>query len=263
MPAAAPATTPAPCSPMWRGSRRSTCRPACSRSPDASSPTPPWHRRAAFHQAPIDDLPLPDGTVDGVIVNQVLHHLPDDPAAGWPAHRRVLRELARVLRPGGVCVINSCSHAQIEQGFWPYHLIPAARAADAAAPDAAGRRSRRRSRRSASRRRGRFVPVDAVLQGARLLRPARPAAAPSGGPAIRSGRWSSEAELAAMQRTLRRARARRPARRLPRRARRAAAARSARSRCSMASRAEGRRARAAAPPRRAPRSRRRAAGPRP
>ena len=144
--------------------------------------------RTAFHQASIDALPLADDAVDGVMLNQVLHHLPDDPAAGWPAHRRVLRELARVLRPGGVCVINSCSHAQIEQGFWPYQLIPAARALMLrrlmplagleAALDEFGVAAR-----------GRFVPVDAVLQGADYLDP-RGRFAPSGAPAIRSGRWS-------------------------------------------------------------------------
>jgi SAM-dependent methyltransferase len=83
--------------------------------------------RVVFHRGSIDALPLADGAVDGVVVNQVLHHLPDDPTADWPMHRKVVRELARVLKPAGICVINSCSHAQIEQGFWPYYPIPAAR----------------------------------------------------------------------------------------------------------------------------------------
>ncbi len=129
--------------------------------------------RAALHEAAIDALPLGDATVDGVMVNQVLHHLPDDGAAGWPAHRRVLRELARVLRPGGVIVLNSCGHHQIEHGFWPYHLIPAARAAVlrrlmplAALEDAL--------REVGIAPHGRFVPVDAVLQGADHLDPRGP-----------------------------------------------------------------------------------------
>jgi len=161
---------------------------------------PDLSARMAFHQASIEALPLPDGAVDGVMVNQVLHHLPDDPAAGWPAHRRVLRELARVLRPGGVCVINSCSHAQIEQGFWPYHLIPAARAMML-------RRLMPLADLEAAlvefgvAARGRFVPVDAVLQGADYFDPQGPL-----GAAWRAGDsiWAlvSEAELAAMQHTL-------------------------------------------------------------
>ena len=77
-----------------------------------------------LHQASIDDLPIPDGSVDAVMVNQVLHHLADDPAAAWPVHQRVFGEFARVLKPGGIVVINSCSHRQLEQGFWFYQLIP-------------------------------------------------------------------------------------------------------------------------------------------
>ncbi len=129
--------------------------------------------RVVFHQGSIDALPLADGAVEGVMVNQVLHHLPDDPEARWPAHRRVVRELARVLKPGGVCVINSCSHTQIEQGFWPYHLIPTVR-------DAMLKRLMPLDRLEAALReagiapRGRFVPVDAVLQGADYFDPRGP-----------------------------------------------------------------------------------------
>jgi ubiquinone/menaquinone biosynthesis C-methylase UbiE len=156
--------------------------------------------RVVFRQASIEALPLPDGAVDGVMINQVLHHLTDDPAAGWPVHRGVLRELARVLRPGGVCVLNSCSHAQIEQGFWPYHLIPAARALmlqrlmplddlEAALAE------------FGIARRGRFVPVDGVLQGADYFDPHGPLRAEwRAGDSI----WAlvSSPELVAVQRTL-------------------------------------------------------------
>jgi SAM-dependent methyltransferase len=166
-------------------------RKLCAADPDAP---------VVFHQASIEALPLPAGAVDGVMVNQVLHHLTDDPAAGWPVHRRVLRELGRVLKPGGVCVLNCCSHAQIEQGFWPYHLIPAARALmlqrimpledlEAALAECG------------IARRGRFVPVDAVLQGAGCFDPHGPLRAEwRAGDSI----WAlvSAAELATMQRTL-------------------------------------------------------------
>ena len=57
--------------------------------------------------------------------------------------------------------------------------------------------------RGRHRPRGRFVPVDAVLQGGDYFDPRGPLRRRVAGRAIRSGRWSSEAELAAMQRTLR------------------------------------------------------------
>ena len=79
-----------------------------------------------LHQGSIDELPIDDESADAVMVNQVLHHLADDATAGWPAHQRVFAEFARVLKPGGMAVINSCSHSQLEQGFWFYQLIPEA-----------------------------------------------------------------------------------------------------------------------------------------
>ena len=35
-----------------------------------------------------------------------------------------LREFCRILKSGGILIINSCSPEQIESGFWFYHLIP-------------------------------------------------------------------------------------------------------------------------------------------
>jgi SAM-dependent methyltransferase len=42
-------------------------------------------------------LPLPDGSLDAVVLNEVIEHVADDDAT--------LREVARALRPGGACVI--------------------------------------------------------------------------------------------------------------------------------------------------------------
>ena len=118
----------------------------------------------ALHEASIDALPFEDACFDAVIVNQVLHHLPDSRRDGWPLLRKVLRELARVLRPGGVAVINTCSHEQIRRGWWYAALVP----------DAVEGMCRRHPdteeltallSEAGLALRGRFVPSDAVMQG--------------------------------------------------------------------------------------------------
>ena len=80
--------------------------------------------RLVFQQASLEALPIDAQSVDAIMVNQVLHHIADDPDTHWPRHQRVFAEFARVLRPGGMIVINSCSHAQLRSGFWFYQLIP-------------------------------------------------------------------------------------------------------------------------------------------
>jgi ubiquinone/menaquinone biosynthesis C-methylase UbiE len=82
--------------------------------------------RINFHQSSIDALPLPDESVDAVMTNQVLHHLPDDESSSWPKHRKVFQEFSRVLKPGGILIVNSSSHQQLEQGFWYFRFIPKA-----------------------------------------------------------------------------------------------------------------------------------------
>jgi len=129
--------------------------------------------RISFHSSRIDELPFESGTFDGVMINQVLHHLPDDAAEGFPAHRRVFQEFARVLKPGGILTVGTCSQEQLRHGYWHYHLIP--EAADALknryAPidelleilDDSGLDHR-----------GSFAPVDATVQGDSYYDPAGP-----------------------------------------------------------------------------------------
>jgi len=79
-----------------------------------------------FCRATIDTLPLASAAVDAIMLNQVLHHLGDSAQTGWARHRQVFWECARILKPGGVLTVNSCSHEQLERGFWSYSFIPEA-----------------------------------------------------------------------------------------------------------------------------------------
>jgi SAM-dependent methyltransferase len=129
--------------------------------------------RISFHSSRIDELPFESATLDGVMINQVLHHLPDDAAEGFPAHQRVFQEFARVLKPGGILTVSTCSQEQLRHGYWHYHLIP--EAADAL-----------RNRYvpldelieilddSGLDHRGSFTPVDATVQGDSYFDPAGP-----------------------------------------------------------------------------------------
>jgi SAM-dependent methyltransferase len=129
--------------------------------------------RINFYAARIDELPFEDSALDGIMINQVLHHLPDEASKGFPAHRRVFREFARVLKPGGVLTVNTCSQEQLRHGYWHYSLIP--EAADAL-----------RNRYApldeligilddyGFSRRGRFVPIDATVQGESYFDPRGP-----------------------------------------------------------------------------------------
>lgn len=82
--------------------------------------------RIEFHKGSITAMPFPDESFDGVMFNQVLHHLEDGRDRDYGATARAIAEAHRVLRPGGLVVINACSHEQLRAGYWYYQLIPSA-----------------------------------------------------------------------------------------------------------------------------------------
>ncbi len=72
-------------------------------------------------------LPYDANFFDGVICNQVLHHLDDDNTPRkFPKIRDMLAEACRVLRPGGVIILNTCAREQLFEAFWWADLIPEA-----------------------------------------------------------------------------------------------------------------------------------------
>ena len=82
-------------------------------------------------QGSITQLPFADETFDGIICNQVLHHLDrgnshDADSAAFPNIQNFFHESFRVLRSHGVLIINTSSDHQYRDGFWWATLIPAA-----------------------------------------------------------------------------------------------------------------------------------------
>jgi len=75
-----------------------------------------------LQQGDLLDLPLADSSVDGLCINQVVHHLPDDDT--WSLHRRAFAEVRRVLRPGGSFILNTATAEQIAHGYWYFGLLP-------------------------------------------------------------------------------------------------------------------------------------------
>jgi len=77
-------------------------------------------------QGSATELTGADGAYDGVICNQVLHHLDVGVDADFPNVATFFSEAFRVLRPGSVLIINSSGHDQHRDGFWWAALIPQA-----------------------------------------------------------------------------------------------------------------------------------------
>lgn len=77
-----------------------------------------------FHHASIAEMPLENESIDAIMVNQVLHHLPQGILEDFSKLQEVMKEFFRVLKPGGVLVIHTCSNQQLRKGYWFSELIP-------------------------------------------------------------------------------------------------------------------------------------------
>ena len=51
----------------------------------------------SFHHSSIESLPLERESVDAIMINQVLHHLPDGKEKAWQQHDAVMRSLRAFL----------------------------------------------------------------------------------------------------------------------------------------------------------------------
>ena len=86
------------------------------------------HDNVALVRGSAFALPFADQTFDAVMFNQVVHHFDEggDSISDFPFLERALGESLRVLRPGGVVLLNHASQRQIRDGYWWMDLIPGA-----------------------------------------------------------------------------------------------------------------------------------------
>lgn len=73
----------------------------------------------------LEKLPFANGSFDGIVINQVLHHLDDGSDPTFPNARALMKEFSRIIRPGGFVSINMTTREQANS-FWWQHLMPRA-----------------------------------------------------------------------------------------------------------------------------------------
>lgn len=104
-----------------------------------------------------------DGTFDAALLSLMLHHVEREPNERR-GHRQVFANLSRLIRPGGVVLLGVCSQAQVFDGAWYCRLMPRASEVLAARHPDMDETTHLMSQ-AGFHPAGRFVPVDAILQG--------------------------------------------------------------------------------------------------
>jgi len=75
-------------------------------------------------QGSADKLPYADASFDVCTINQVIHHFPKED--NYAFNKRAFAEAYRVLKPGGIFVINTSMPEQQRDAFWWLSLFPGA-----------------------------------------------------------------------------------------------------------------------------------------
>jgi len=79
-----------------------------------------------LHQGELPEIPFEDCAFDGIMINQVIHHLDTDP--DFPVITEFCQNAFRTLKPVGRLIINTCSPEQIMECYWYVQFIrPAGR----------------------------------------------------------------------------------------------------------------------------------------
>ncbi len=116
------------------------------------------------------NLPYENNYFDGMMCNQVIHHLvsEENHSDKFTQLHQMMKEAYRVLNSQGVLVLNTCSHQQLFDGFWWADLIPEAmnRVAQRYPPLETITSMLKEVGFDLG---GKIVPVDAVLQGNNYL----------------------------------------------------------------------------------------------
>jgi SAM-dependent methyltransferase len=82
-------------------------------------------KNAKFYLGSVTDLPMEDSSFDVVISNQVIHHLEDSSTYSTRVNTyQMFREVKRVLKFGGIFIINTTFPDQYKLAYWYADFIP-------------------------------------------------------------------------------------------------------------------------------------------